>query len=248
LPISFGAVLQGGTAGQNLVKSDNNRRLFTSFFTGDRPLDGGFRYHVRNGKPAEQTASDCFPSSKLLAGKNMSVVDVTREDWVQETERLCPSSLAFNAYVDLEEMIVSETDLDVTYKRVPRGKSSYCTFQANAGTQLHVIQIYKGQCQLHMRVNPKLTGMNDEERETLLAAYEEFRTELNGTEGKGWETTKVIRTGEEKVHEAIQKLAASLTEVVKNADPAPAKKKRKAAAKKVEAEAEVETEEATTEA
>ena len=35
----------------------------------------------------------------------MSVVDVTREDWVQETERLCPSSLAFNAYVELEEMI-----------------------------------------------------------------------------------------------------------------------------------------------
>ena len=57
----------------------------------------------------------------------MSVVDITREDWVQETERLCPSSLAFNAYVELEEMIVADTDLAVTYKRVPRGKSSYCT-------------------------------------------------------------------------------------------------------------------------
>ena len=41
----------------------------------------------------------------------MSVVDITREDWVQETERLCPSSLAFNAYVELEEMIVADTDL-----------------------------------------------------------------------------------------------------------------------------------------
>jgi hypothetical protein len=193
---------------------------------------------------AIKNAPDCFPSLRFLAGKNMSVVDVTREDWMQETERLCPSSLAFNAYADLEEMIVSETELTCTYKRVPRGKSSYCTFQANAGTQLHVIQVYKGQCQLHMRVNPKLTGVTDEERELLLAAYEEFRTELNGCEGKGWETVKVILMGEEKVHDAIRKLASDLIAVV--GKDGPVKTKKKAAAKK--AEPAVEAEEATTEA
>ena len=179
----------------------------------------------------------------------MSVVDITREDWVQETERLCPSSLAFNAYVELEEMIVADTDLAVTYKRVPRGKSSYCTFQANAGTQLHVIQIYKGQCQLHMRVNPKLTGATDEDRELLLAAYEDFRTELNGKEGKGWETVKVIRMGEEKVHDAIRKLAGELNSVVPNlAAPKTKTRKKAAAAKVAEADSEIEAEEATSEA
>ena len=175
----------------------------------------------------------------------MTIVDVTREDWVQETERLCPSSLAFNAYVELEEMIVADTDLAVTYKRVPRGKSSYCTFQANAGNHLHVIQVYKGQCQLHMRVNPKLPGATEEQHETLLAAYEDFRVELNGKEGKGWETVKVIRMGEEKVHDAIRKLAADLMAVVPDL---PVGKTKKKAAKKVEAEPEVETEEATSEA
>ena len=173
----------------------------------------------------------------------MSVVDITREDWVQESERLCPSSLAFNAYVELEEMIVADTDLAVTYKRVPRGKSSYATFQANAGTHLHVIQVYKGQCQLHMRVNPKLSGVSDEDREILLAAYEDFRVELNGKEGKGWETVKVIRMGEEKVHDAIRKLAGELMSVIGDA---PDTKKKKAAAK--EPETTVEAEEATSEA
>jgi hypothetical protein len=153
----------------------------------------------------------------------MSIVDVTREEWAEETERLCPSSLAYNAYSDLEEMIVNETDLSVTYKRVPRGKSSYCTFQANAGSHLHVIQVYKGQCQLHMRVNPKLTNVTDEDRELLLQAYEDFRTTLNGKEGKGWETVKVIRMGEEKVHDAIRKLASELIEVLGD-DAKPAKK------------------------
>ena len=184
----------------------------------------------------------------------MSVVEITREDWVQETERLCPSALAYNAYVELEEMIVADTDLSVTYKRVPRGKSSYATFQANAGTQLHVIQVYKGQCQLHMRVNPKLTGVTDEEREVLLAAYEDFRSTLDGKEGKGWETVKVIRKGEEKVHDAIRKLAEELTSVI-SGDAKPAAKKKSAPAAEAVAdeaatddEGEVVAEEATTEA
>jgi hypothetical protein len=186
----------------------------------------------------------------FLAGKDMSVVDITREDWVEETERLCPSALAFNAYVELEEMIVADTDLNVTYKRVPRGKSSYATFQANAGTQLHVIQVYKGQCQLHMRVNPKLTGVSDDEREILLAAYEDFRTTLDGKEGKGWETVKVIRMGEEKVHDAIRKLASELNSVVES-DSAPAGKKKSSTPAAEDSSAEevaVEAEEATTEA
>ena len=179
----------------------------------------------------------------------MSVVEITREDWVQETERLCPSALAYNAYVELEEMIVADTDLSVTYKRVPRGKSSYATFQANAGTHLHVIQVYKGQCQLHMRVNPKLTGASDEDREMLLAAYEDFRTTLDGKEGKGWETVKIIRTGEEKVHDAIRKLAAELTSVLAG-DAKPVAKTAIADEEIEEAEdaAAEEVEEATTEA
>lgn len=182
----------------------------------------------------------------------MSVVDITREDWVQETERLCPSALAYNAYVDLEEMIVADTDLTVTYKRVPRGKSSYATFQANAGNQLHVIQVYKGQCQLHMRVNPKLTGASDEEREVLLAAYEDFRTTLDGKEGKGWETVKVIRKGEEKVHDAIRKLAEELTSVLDGSSKPAAKAKsapvEETIAEETAEEDEVAAEEATSEA
>ncbi len=168
----------------------------------------------------------------------MSVVDITREDWVQETERLCPSALAYNAYVELEEMIVADTDLAVTYKRVPRGKSSYATFQANAGNQLHVIQVYKGQCQLHMRVNPKLTGVSEEEREILLAAYEDFRATLDGKEGKGWETVKVIRKGEEKVHDAIRKLASELTSVI-DGTAKPAAKAKSAPVEDATAEDEV---------
>jgi hypothetical protein len=106
-----------------------------------------------------------------------------------------------------------------------------------------------------MRVNPKLSGVSDEEREILLAAYEDFRVELNGKEGKGWETVKVILMGEEKVHDAIRKLAAELTSVVGDGtDVKPKKTKKKAAAKEPEAEAveaeavEAEAEEATSEA
>ena len=94
-----------------------------------------------------------------------------------------------------------------------------------------------------------MTGATDEDRELLLAAYEDFRTELNGKEGKGWETVKVIRMGEEKVHDAIRKLAGELNSVVPNlAAPKTKTRKKAAAAKVAEADSEVEAEEATSEA
>ncbi len=44
--------------------------------------------------------------------------------------------------------------------------------------------------------------------------YEEFRETLSGKEGKGWETVKVLRLGEENVQEAVKKLADGLTAIV----------------------------------
>ena len=44
-----------------------------------------------------------------------AAIEITREDWARETERLCPSGLAYSAYVALEQFIVDNTDLNVTY-------------------------------------------------------------------------------------------------------------------------------------
>ena len=87
-------------------------------------------------------------------------------------------------------------------------------FYASAGTQCAVIQVYKGQCQLNWRMKPKITGLDEEERERVGEIYEEFRTSLTGKEGKGWETVKVLRLGEDEVQEAVKKLADDLTEIV----------------------------------
>lgn len=143
----------------------------------------------------------------------MAATDITREQWENETERLCPSPMAFNAYVGLEQYIVENTDLVCTYKSVPRGKSDYATFHGAAGP-CSVIQVYKGQCQLMWRWKPKITGITDEQREKIDEIYEEFRTSLSGKEGKGWETVKVLRLGEETVQEAVKKLADGLLEVL----------------------------------
>ena len=51
-------------------------------------------------------------------------VDITREQWEMETERLCPSALAFNAYSDLERYIVENTDLTCSYQSVSRGNQT----------------------------------------------------------------------------------------------------------------------------
>ena len=144
----------------------------------------------------------------------MATTDITREQWDQETERLCPSPQAYNAYVDLEQFIVDNTDLTCTYQSVPRGKSDYATFHATAGPQCSVIQVYKGQCQLMWRWKPKISGITEEEREEVDRIYEEFRASLNGKEGKGWETVKVLRLGEETVQEAVKKLAEQLCSIL----------------------------------
>lgn len=141
--------------------------------------------------------------------------DITREQWAQETERLCPSGLAYSAYTELEQFIVEETDLNVTYQSVSRGKSDYATFHATAGDKLSVAQVYKGQCQLNWKVKPKITGLSSEEQEKVHQAYEEFRETLNGKEGKGWETVKILRLGEENVQEAVKKVAEELNEIMK---------------------------------
>jgi hypothetical protein len=140
--------------------------------------------------------------------------EITREQWERETERLCPSARAYNAYVELEQFIVENTSLKCTYTSVTRGKSDYCTFYASAGDQCSVIQCYKGQCQLNWRMKPKIAGLSEEEREQVNVIYESFRTSLNGKEGKGWETVKVLRLGEETVQDAVKTLADDLTEIV----------------------------------
>jgi hypothetical protein len=144
----------------------------------------------------------------------MAATEITREQWERETERLCPSAQAFNAYVGLEQFIVENTPLTCTYTSVTRGKSDYATFYASAGPQCSVIQVYKGQCQLNWRMKPKITGLDEEERGRVDKIYEEFRTTLSGKEGKGWETIKVLRLGEEEVQEAVKVLADNLTDIV----------------------------------
>jgi hypothetical protein len=144
----------------------------------------------------------------------MAATVSTREQWERETERLCPSARAFNAYVGLEQFIVENTTLKCTYTSVTRGKSDYATFYASAGDHCAVIQVYKGQCQLNWRMKPKVTGLDEEKRDRGEEIYEEFRTTLTGKEGKGWETVKVLRLGENEVQEAVKKLADDLTAVV----------------------------------
>ncbi|MEL7496524.1 MAG: hypothetical protein AAFN77_02875 [Planctomycetota bacterium] len=139
--------------------------------------------------------------------------DITREQWELETERLCPSGLAFSAYLELEQYIVDNTELTCTYQSVQRGKSAYATFLATAG-DCHVCQIYKGQCQLNWRWKPKISGITEEERESVDTIFEEFRVALSGKENKGWETVKVLRLGEETVQDAVKNLAEQLLEIV----------------------------------
>lgn len=139
--------------------------------------------------------------------------EITREQWLEETERLCPSDQAYDAYVAVEEEIVENTDLDVSYMSVSRGKSDYCTFSAFKG-KFAVTQMYKGQCQLNWRWKGKMPGLTEEKEEEVVAAFEEFRTTLNGKEGKGWETVKVLRLGEDTVKEAVVKLSAVLVDAV----------------------------------
>ena len=141
-------------------------------------------------------------------------VEITREQWERETERLCPSAQAFNAYLALEQFIAEHTDLKCTYNSVTRGKSAYATFHGTAGDKCSVIQMYKGQCQLNWRWKPKIAGLNEEERTRVDEAYEEFRASLDGKEGKGWETVKVLRLGEENVQEAVKKVADELVDII----------------------------------
>lgn len=150
----------------------------------------------------------------------MAGVEITREQWDRETERLCPSPQAYSAYVELEQFITENTSLTCTYKSMPRGKSDYATFHATAGPQCSVIQVYKGQCQLMWRWKNKITGLDEEERERVNEIYEEFRSTLSGKEGKGWETVKVLRLGEENVQEAVKKLADDLTQIICKEEPA----------------------------
>ncbi len=139
--------------------------------------------------------------------------EITREQWLEETERLCPSDRAYDAYVELEEQICENTDLDVSYMSVSRGKSDYATFSAFIG-KCAVAQMYKGQCQLNWRWKGTMPGLTEEGNSRLEEAYETFRTTLNGVEGKGWETVKVLRLGEDNVRDAVLALSTEIVEVV----------------------------------
>ena len=59
-----------------------------------------------------------------------------------------------------------------------------------------------------------MAGLNEEERAKVDEAYETFRASLDGKEGKGWETVKVLRLGEENVHEAVKKVADDLVGII----------------------------------
>ena len=63
-------------------------------------------------------------------------------------------------------------------------------------------------------MKPKISGLNEEEHVQVGEIYEEFRATLTGKEGKGWETVKVLRLGEESVQEAVKKLADGLTAII----------------------------------
>ena len=139
--------------------------------------------------------------------------EISREQWAKETERLCPSSQAFSAYEQLERTVVEETDMECTYKCVPRGQSDYCTFTGSVG-RVNIIQVYKGICQLNWRWKPKIPGLSEEQHAEVNRVMDEFRTELNGKEGKGWETVKVLRLGLENVENAIKKVATGVEEIV----------------------------------
>lgn len=145
--------------------------------------------------------------------------DITREQWELETERLCPSGLAFTAYLELEQFIVENTDLTCTYQSVQRGKSAYCTFLATAGN-CNVCQVYKGQCQLNWRWKLKIPGITEEERTQVDEIFEEFRVALDGKENKGWETVKVLRLGEENVNDAVKVMADKLCAILQKPEEA----------------------------
>ncbi len=140
--------------------------------------------------------------------------EITREQWAIETERLCPSTQAFTAYEQLERSVAEETDLDCTYFCVPRGQSDYCTFTGSVAGRIDIIQVYKGICQLNWRWKPKIPGLNEEQHSEINRIMDEFRSELNGKEGKGWETVKVLRLGIDNVQDAIKKVAAGVDEVM----------------------------------
>lgn len=139
--------------------------------------------------------------------------DITRDDWAIESERLCPSSQAFSAYEQIERMVAEETELVCIYKKVPRGQSSYCTFTGAAAGKVPLIQVYKGICQLNWRWKPKITGLNEEQHAEVNSFMEAMRVELNGKEGKGWETIKVLRLGIDNVEESIKKAADGIDNV-----------------------------------
>ena len=74
-------------------------------------------------------------------------------------------------------------------------KSDYATFHAFAGDHCSVAQVYKGQCQLNWKLKPKTLGLSEEQRELIRKPTTAFRVKLEGKEGKGWETVKVLATG-----------------------------------------------------
>ena len=146
--------------------------------------------------------------------------EVTRDQWATETERLCPSMQAFNAYEQLERTVSEETELNCAYTLAARGQSSYCTFTGSVDGRINIIQVYKGICQLNWRWKPKIPGLSDEQHAEVNRVMDEFRMSLNGKEGKGWETIKVLRLGLDNVEDAIKKVANDIEGVMTAANEA----------------------------
>jgi hypothetical protein len=146
--------------------------------------------------------------------------EVTRDQWATETERMCPSMQAFNAYEQLERTASEETDLDCSYTLASRGQSSYCTFTGSVAGRINIIQVYKGICQLNWRWKPKIPGLTDEQHAEVNRVLDEFRASLDGKEGKGWETVKVLRLGVDTVEEALKKVVTDIEDVMTAANKA----------------------------
>ena len=136
--------------------------------------------------------------------------EIPRSDWLAETQQLCPSDAAIDAYVALERYVVEKTPLLATYRRNKHGKSHFATFCGSALGQCNVIQIYKGRCWLNWKWTPDKSARPAKQVESINRAFEQLRFSLDGSKTKGWEQVKVVRLGLDRVKSALLKASVDL--------------------------------------
>jgi hypothetical protein len=142
--------------------------------------------------------------------------EISRAEWLAETQRLCPSDPAFDAYVALERFVVEKTPLLPTYRRNQHGKSQFATFSGSASGRCSVIQIYNGRCWLHWKWSPGKSGRPAKQVESVNRVFEELRLALDGSKTKSSEQIKVVRLGLDRVKAALLKASVDLVEALKD--------------------------------